>query len=115
MPPAPLKETLTDTALRWRLAVPPAGHPIFAGHFPGYPVLPGVIALGWMVAAAERFLGRELPVPTRLHNVKFPLVLLPGCEVELTITPAAAGRLAARVFSAEGTHATVVIEPAGAA
>lgn len=113
MLPAPLEETLTDAGLRWRLVVPPAEHPIFAGHFPGYPVLPGVVILGWMTAAAEQFLGRRLDGPTRLHNVKFALVLLPGQEVEVLVTPAPAGRLAARVVSAAGVHASVVIEPGG--
>lgn len=111
MSPPVRQETLTDGELRWRLNVPPTEHPIFAGHFPAYPVLPGVIVLGWMLAGAERFLGRTLDGPTRLHNVKFPLVVLPGGEVELFVNPAAGGRLAVRVVSAAGTHATVVVEP----
>ena len=104
-------ETIADSALHWRLLVPASDHPIFVGHFPGSPVLPGVVVLGWMIAAAERFLGRELLPPTRLHNVKFPLVLLPGQTVDLNVTPAPAGRLSVRVTSAGGTHATVVVEP----
>lgn len=97
--------------LAWRFRVPAAGHPIFAGHFPGHPVLPGVVALGWMLAAAERLLGRPGSGAT-LHNVKFQVVLLPGCEVELTVSPPGnAGRLAARITSAEGAHASVLIEP----
>ena len=113
MLPTPLEETLTDAGLRWRLVVPPGEHPIFAGHFPGYPVLPGVIILGWMTAATERFLGQELDGPRRLHNVKFALPLLPGQEVEILVTPAPARRFAARVVSAAGIHASVVIEPGG--
>ncbi len=113
MLPNPLEETLTDAGLRWRLVVPPAEHPIFAGHFPGYPVLPGVIILGWMAAATERFFGRELNGPRRLHNVKFALAILPGQEVELLVAPTTAGRLAARVVSAAGMHASAVIEPGG--
>lgn len=111
MKAVPQVETITDSALEWRLVVPAADHPIFAGHFPGSPVLPGVVVLGWMVAAAERFLGRELAPPTRLHNVKFPLVLLPGQAVDLHVTPAPAGRLSVRVTSTGGTHATVIVEP----
>lgn len=113
MLPAPLEETLTEAGLRWRLVVPPAEHPIFKGHFPGHPVLPGVVILGWMTAGAERFLGRKLDGPRRLHNVKFTLALLPGQEAEILIAPAPAGRLAARVVSAAGAHASAVIEPGG--
>ena len=113
MLPTPLEETLTDAGLGWRLVVPPVEHPIFAGHFPGYPVLPGVVILGWMTAATERFIGRKLDGPRRLHNVKFALALLPGQEVEILVAHAPAGRLVARVVSAVGTHASAVIEPGG--
>lgn len=119
MRPVPTRETLTDAALSWQLRVPASDHPVFAGHFPGYPLLPGVIILGWMLAGAERFLGRELSPPTRLHNVKFQVVLRPDEEVELTVTRGTAGGgggrllLNARVTSAAGVHATVVVEPVG--
>lgn len=114
MLPPVLSETLTPAALSWTLQTPGVNHAIYAGHFPGHPVLPGVVALGWMLAAAERFLGRALSESgaATLHNVKFQVVLLPGQLVGLTVTPqSTAGRLAARLTSEKGTHASVLIEP----
>ncbi len=114
MKPSSLVETRTSEGLLWRFDVPRES-PFFDGHFPGHPLLPGVVTLGWMLAAAERFLDRPLAAGATLHNVKFQVVLLPGqTGVELTVTPQGkdgAGRLAARVVSPAGVHASALIEP----
>ena len=100
-------ETFADGGARWTFVVP-ADHPLFEGHFPGHPILPGVVALGWMLAAAERFLGRPLGA-VELLNVKFQTVILPGSELELTLAPKPGGRLQATVRSAAGVHASALI------
>jgi 3-hydroxyacyl-[acyl-carrier-protein] dehydratase len=41
------------------LALPP-DHPAFAGHFPGRPILPGVVQIDWAVQLAGRYLGSRL-------------------------------------------------------
>ena len=47
-----------------------ADHPALAGHFPGNPVLPGVVLLDQALATIER--ARGLPLRTwRLASVKF--------------------------------------------
>ena len=107
MQPELLSESVTGDGLRWTFLVP-ADLPFFAGHFPGQPILPGVVALGWMLAAAERFLARPTG-PVELLNVKFPGVILPGAEVELTVIPRAGGRLQATVRSTAGVHASALI------
>ena len=58
-------------------------HPSLAGHFPGRPVVPGVVVLDRVVAALEQAHG-PLP-PLRLPQVKFLQPLLPGetARVEL--------------------------------
>ncbi len=111
MQPPSLVESRTAGQLAWRFDVPRES-PFFEGHFPGHPILPGVVTLGWMVAAAERFAGATGERTTLLHNVKFQVVLLPGqSEVELTVLPqGTAGRLLARVVSPAGVHASAVIE-----
>ena len=107
MQPALLSETRDDDGLRWTFRVP-VDLPFFTGHFPGHPILPGVVVLGWMLAAAERFLGRPLAA-VELLNVKFQVVVLPGTELELTVAPKAGGRLQATVRSGAGIHASALI------
>lgn len=107
LPPPPFSETLDGDGLSWTFHVP-ADLPFFAGHFPGHPILPGVVALGWMLAAAERFLARPVQA-AELLNVKFQGVILPGAALELTIVPKTGGRLQATVRSEAGIHASALI------
>ena len=100
-------ETVTDDVGRWTFTVP-VDHPLFQGHFPGHPILPGVVALGWMLAAAERFLRRPLGAP-ELLNVKFQVVILPGSKLEITVTPKPGNRLQAVARSETGVHASALI------
>jgi 3-hydroxyacyl-[acyl-carrier-protein] dehydratase len=61
-----------------------ADHPSLAGHFPGNPVVPGVVVLDHVLDAVEAWLG-ELPAELRLPQVKFMQPLLPdqAAEIEL--------------------------------
>ena len=66
---------------RFRVA---ATHPSLAGHFPGYPVVPGVVVLEHVVAAA----GRELAAGESLLAVaqaKFTTPLLPGVDADVEL------------------------------
>lgn len=65
--------------------------PAFAGHFPGQPVLPGVLTAEFCFqSAAILFAGEEgggLPVLTRIEDARYKKVVRPGetlrAEVEL--------------------------------
>ena len=61
----------------------PADHPSLAGHFPGRPIVPGVVLLDRVIDAIAMAHG-ELP-PLRLPQVKFLQPLLPdqSAAVEL--------------------------------
>ena len=50
------------------------------GHFAGFPVVPGIMQIGWSLDAAEVLLG-EPPRVRRLDAVKFPSLLRPGTSV----------------------------------
>jgi 3-hydroxymyristoyl/3-hydroxydecanoyl-(acyl carrier protein) dehydratase len=62
-----------------------ASHPALPGHFPGNPVVPGVVLLDRVAAAIER--AWQVRVGT-LAQVKFLRPLLPDQEAELTIVNA---------------------------
>ena len=63
-----------------------ADHPAFDGHFPGHPVLPGVVLLAEVVAAVERLLG--LPMDRLVIKVaKFHAPVPPGARLEIELTP----------------------------
>lgn len=65
-----------------RLSVGPQ-HPSLPGHFPGAPVVPGVVLLDRVAASLERAGAGRL---VRLGAVKFTSPLLPGQEAELRWT-----------------------------
>ena len=54
-------------------------HPALAGHFPGQPVVPGVLVLERLLEAAEEQLGHGLKIAGLAH-AKFPSPLLPEEE-----------------------------------
>ena len=63
----------------------PADHPSLPGHFPGNPIVPGVLLLDAIMASLERATGCRT---VRLQQVKFLSVLRPGepasahCQVQ---------------------------------
>lgn len=59
-----------------------ATHPALPGHFPGRPVVPGVVLLDRVAAAVEREFGARVAA---LPQVKFVAPLLPGEEAELRL------------------------------
>lgn len=107
MVPALASEKRSVDGLEWRFQTPP-GHPLFEGHFPGHPILPGVVALEWMLQAAEQFLGRRMAASS-LINLKFQAVIEPGADLELTLGRKPGDHLAATIRSAAGVHASVLI------
>lgn len=54
-----------------------ADHPCLAGHFPGNPLVPGVVILEHVLAAVQAQAG-SAPAPLRLPQVKFIAPLRPG-------------------------------------
>jgi len=65
----------------------PAEHPCLPGHFPGRPVVPGVVLLDRVMEAAG------LAGAARLPAAKFLRPVLPGEEVAVELRPLAGGRL----------------------
>ncbi len=66
-----------------RVSIAP-DHPCLAGHFPGNPVVPGVVLLQQVVDAARLWLGTPQRAP-RIHQVKFLSPLRPGETMEIAL------------------------------
>lgn len=88
---------------RVTLCIPPT-HPSLPGHFPGQPVVPGVVILDAVQRAIEKLTG-ALP-GLRLPQVKFVQPLLPGEAAEILIERAADGRWKFRVLRGDALLAS---------
>jgi 3-hydroxymyristoyl/3-hydroxydecanoyl-(acyl carrier protein) dehydratase len=64
------------------ILVVPADHPVFPGHFPGRPLVPGVMLLEWVLAQIARRRGCATSA-LRIREAKFLAPLLPGARAEL--------------------------------
>jgi len=59
-----------------------ADHPAFAGHFPGMPILPGVVLLDTALQAIAASSGPALNI-YEISSVKFLSPVGPGCELTI--------------------------------
>ena len=72
---------LSEGALRAELSFPPELR-VFAGHFPGQPIVPAVYLVEAATCAAGRALGRSLAL-SGVRSAKFTRPLLPGDSATL--------------------------------
>lgn len=70
-------------------AVVPDTSPVFEGHFPGYPLMPGVLLIesmaqtaGWLVIALMRF--ERMPFLAAVKDAKLRTFVLPGSRLTLS-------------------------------
>jgi 3-hydroxyacyl-[acyl-carrier-protein] dehydratase len=66
-------------------------HPVFGGHFPGNPILPGVCTVQIIKELLEKAMEQSL-IHTKASNIKYlgfiSPVTSPLLQIDLTITPA---------------------------
>jgi len=76
-----------------RLVVDPA-EPCFAGHYPDFPILPGVMLVDTVQRAVERFAaaaGHEIRL-TEIRSMRFAGPVFPGDTVDVDCAVVVAGR-----------------------
>ncbi|MBY4594090.1 hypothetical protein [Ottowia caeni] len=57
----------------------PANHQVFAGHFPGLPVVPGALLLSWLIANLQDTRGLAVK---EIREARFQGTALPGTALE---------------------------------
>ena len=68
-----------------RIVTVDAEHPALPGHFPGHPVVPGVVMLGEIMNAIREMAHEELEF-VGMPSVKFMSPLKPGESLRITLT-----------------------------
>ena len=86
-----------------------ADHPAYEGHFPGQPILPGVVILAEAMAAIAEATGRG-PERWTLANVKFLAPVAPGIALVLR-HEAVDGNVRFEVRAGERVVATGALAP----
>jgi 3-hydroxymyristoyl/3-hydroxydecanoyl-(acyl carrier protein) dehydratase len=76
----------------------PADHPAFAGHFPGNPIVPGVVLLDRAILFAEQLLGQPVS-HWQIGNAKFFSPVSPAEQLIFTLQTKPSGAIA---FSVRG-------------
>lgn len=86
----PISELVVDPGLRsmsFRFQVS-RDLPVFRGHFPGAPIVPGIMQIGWVVEMARTH-RLASGCCTGIVTAKFRRLLLPGMAIEATAERAA--------------------------
>lgn len=81
--PEILAERREGAKLELDLSVPP-GLFCFDGHFPGHPILPGVVQVDWSARYARERLGVSGEF-SAAENLKFHSVVRPGATLRLSL------------------------------
>jgi 3-hydroxymyristoyl/3-hydroxydecanoyl-(acyl carrier protein) dehydratase len=102
--PEILAERRDGAKLDLDLRVPPA-LACFDGHFPGHPVLPGVVQLDWSARYARERLGLRGEF-CAAENLKFHALVTPGMRLTLSLELKETGRLGFRLISGSHTHSS---------
>ncbi len=82
--PIVISHNLAENQLELELEIPEEII-YFAGHFEGYPLLPGVVQIHWAEYYARQYFP-QIGLFTRLENVKFHSMIRPNKVVNLSLT-----------------------------
>lgn len=85
--PAPVRRLVAENMFAWTV---PMDHPAFAGHFPGNPIVPGVVLLDRAIGFANA-LQPQPAMGWQIGNAKFLVPVRPGADLDFVFTPRGAG------------------------
>jgi len=88
----------------------PADHPAFAGHFPGNPIVPGVVILDRAILFAEQLLGAPV-AHWQVGNAKFLSPVAPAEVLVFSLEQKASGSIAFTVKCGERSVASGSLTP----
>ncbi|MFC7408811.1 hypothetical protein [Hydrogenophaga atypica] len=91
----------------WRV---PLDHPALAGHFPGHPIVPGVVVLDQVLCLAQSHVGGAVST-WQVGQVKFVSPSGPGDELSFVLEAGARGGLSFVVRCAERDVAVGSLTP----
>ena len=85
----------------------------FNGHFPNAPILAGVVQLHWAVEYAKEQFSFTHRNVQNLEVLKFKAVIVPGQNLQLTLTKKSNEKIIFSYVSDKGQHASgrIVFEP----
>lgn len=95
---------------RWTV---PVDHPAFAGHFPGRPIVPGVVLLDRAIGFVATGLGRSM-AGCAIANAKFLSPVGPGEILEFSWHTRASGAIQFDIATAGRAVATGLLTPPAA-
>ena len=88
----------------------PADHPAFAGHFPGHPIVPGVVLLDEALRCTESLLAAPAAA-WQIANAKFLSPVGPGETLVFALETKASGAIAFSVRAGERSVASGSLTP----
>lgn len=86
----------------------PADHPALPGHFPGHPIVPGVVLLDQALHTIGSVLGHSLDA-CRISSAKFLSPAAPGEPLDLAFEPTASGAIRFTIRAGEREVASGVL------
>ena len=102
--PEVLEAIRSEASAQWRCRVP-QDLSCWPGHFPGSPVVPGVLQIDWAMDLASELLG-DLPRICEMDQVTFRDTLRPGDTFRLRVDAEADGWIRFRIWSESAEHAS---------
>jgi 3-hydroxymyristoyl/3-hydroxydecanoyl-(acyl carrier protein) dehydratase len=98
---------MADAEFTWTV---PADHPAFAGHFPGNPIVPGVVLLDRALLFAEQMVG-QAGLAWQVGNAKFFSPVRPEEALTFVLSTKASGAIAFTVRTGQRDVASGSLTP----